>query len=260
MKKKLLLLTGLLLFASLLSAQTKVGGVVLDDTNLPIPYANVYFKGTSEGVITDEDGKFYLESQNTYSELLVSFVGFASKEVKLEKAVTYNITVVLGEAQELKEIVLYSGKTSKKDNPALDILRKIWERRRKNGLNMFDQYQYEKYEKVEFDMNSIDSAFMENKIFKGMEFIFNHVDTSSVTGKTYLPIFINENISKMYGDNTTNSKKEFTQANKNSGFCDNQQIIAFVKDLYADYDIYNNYLKFFDKDFVSPFLHNVSYF
>lgn len=239
-------------FTAVVSAQTKVGGIVLDDTNGPVPYANVYFKGTNEGVITDENGKFYLESANSYTEILVSFVGFAPKEIKLEKPVTYDLRVKLSEAQELNEVVLYSGKTSKKDNPALDILRKIWERRRKNGLRMFKQYQYDKYEKVEFDMNSIDSAFMKNKIFKGMEFIFEHVDTSSVTGKTYLPIFINENIGKVYGDNTTNSKKEIQEANRNSGFSNNQQIIAFVKDLYAEYDIYDNYLKFFDKDFVSP--------
>ena len=47
----------------------------------------------------------------------------------------------------------------------------------------------EKYEKVEFDMNTIDSAFMKSKLFKGMEFVFDHIDTSRVTGKTYLPIF-----------------------------------------------------------------------
>ncbi|WP_417350728.1 DUF5686 family protein [Flavobacterium alkalisoli] len=253
MKKKLLFFLAVMLsFTASLMSQTKVGGIVLDEANEPIPYANVYFKGTSEGVITDEYGKFYLESKNSYTQLLVSFVGYSSQEVTLEKSVTYDLKVVLGDSQELKEVVIYSGKTSKKDNPAIDILRKIWERRRKNGLNMFNQYQYDKYEKVEFDMNSIDSAFMQNKLFKGMEFIFEHVDTSAVTGKTYLPIFINENIGKVYGDNTTNQKKEITEANRNSGFSDNQQIIAFVKDLYADYDIYNNYLKFFDKDFVSP--------
>lgn len=240
-----------MLSASLL-AQTKVSGVVLDNANLPIPYANVYFKASSEGVITDENGKFYLESDNTYDAVVISFVGFSTKELALEKSVTYDIVVKLSEAQELKEVVLYSGKTSKKNNPAIDILRKIWERRRKNGLRMFDQYQYDKYEKVEFDMNSIDSAFMKSRVFRGMEFIFNHVDTSSVTGKTYLPIFINESISEVYGDNTSNDEKEILQGNKNSGFSDNQQIIAFVKDLYADYDIYDNYLKFFDKDFVSP--------
>jgi len=253
MKKKILfLLVVFIAFTACLSAQTKVSGIVLDEGNEPIPYANVYFKGTAEGVITDENGKFYLESQNTYREIQISFVGYESKDIQLQKQSTYDLKVVLGEGQMLNEVVLYSGKTSKKNNPAIDILRKIWERRRKNGLRMFDQYQFDKYEKVEFDMNNIDSAFTKRKLFKGMEFIFDHVDTSSVTGKTYLPIFINENIGKVYGDNTTNSRKEITEANKNSGFSDNQQIIAFIKDLYAEYDIYDNYLKFFDKDFVSP--------
>jgi hypothetical protein len=253
MKKKILfLLWFFIACTAAVVAQTKVSGQVVDDNNGPVPYANVYFKGTSEGVITDENGKFYLESSNSYSDLVISFVGFTPKEVTLEKPVTYDLVVMLTEAREIKEVVVYSGKTSKKNNPAIDILRKIWERRRKNGLRMFKQYEYDKYEKVEFDMNSIDSTVMNSKLFKGMEFIFQHVDTSDVTGKTYLPIFINEAISEVYGDNTTNSRKEILKANKNSGFSNNQQIIAFIKDLYADYDIYDNYLKLFDKDFVSP--------
>ncbi len=253
MKRKILFLLGLFFaFAGSLLAQTKIGGVVLDDKDQPLPYANVSFKGTSKGTITDENGKFYLESPETYTEILVSSMGYGNKEVIIDKAVNYDMTIVMNDVQELKEVVLYTGKTSKKNNPAIDILRKIWERRRKNGLKMFKQYEYDKYEKVEFDMNSIDSAFMKSKIFRGMEFIFDHVDTSSVTGKTYLPIFINEALSNVYGDNIKNRKKEIVKANKNSGFSDNQQIIAFVKDLYADYDIYDNYLKFFDKDFVSP--------
>lgn len=252
MEKKLLFLGLFLLFANSVFSQTKISGTVVDDAGLPLPYANVYFKDSSEGVITDENGKFYVESENTYNAVVISFVGFTSKEITLDKAVTYGIKVTLGEGKELKELVMYAGKTDKKNNPAIDILRKIWERRRKNGLRMFDQYRYDKYEKVEFDMNSIDSSFMEARLFRGMEFIFDHVDTSSVTGKTYLPIFINESLSEVYGDNTINEEKEILQGNKNSGFSDNQQITAFVRDLYAEYDIYDNYLKFFDKDFVSP--------
>ena len=75
--------------------------------------------------------------------------------------------IILNEEEVLQEVVIYNGKTSKKNNPALDILRKIWERKRKNGLRMFNQYQYEKYEKVEFDLNTIDSAFMKQKDFQG---------------------------------------------------------------------------------------------
>jgi hypothetical protein len=159
------------------------------------------------GVITDENGKFYLESANQYTELLVSFVGFSSKQVRLNTSVTYNLKQNY-QMQPSLPVKLYAGKTSKKNNPAIDILRKIWSRRRKNGLHMFKQYQYDKYEKVEFDLNNIDSAMTKSKVFKGMEFIFQHVDTSSVTGKSYLPIFINEALSKVYGDNKLGRKRD----------------------------------------------------
>ncbi|MES2804544.1 MAG: DUF5686 family protein [Bacteroidota bacterium] len=253
MKKNLLfLLFFLLVSASAVFAQTKVSGIVVDKSNQPIPFANVVFKGSSEGIVTNEDGKFYLESQKSYSILLISSVGFSEKEIVLDKLVNYNFKIQLSEAESLSEVVVFAGKTSKKNNPALDILRKIWERKRKNGLYQFDQYQMEKYEKIEFDMNSIDSAFMKNKLFKGMEFIFNQMDTSRVTGKTYLPIFINESLNDVYGDNKLKKVKEKIKANKTSGFNGNQQILSFVKDLYSDYNIYNNYLTFFDKSFTSP--------
>ncbi|MFV8331914.1 DUF5686 family protein [Flavobacterium sp. GSP14] len=233
-------------------AQTKVSGVVVDKQNQPIPFANVVFKGSSEGIVTNEDGKFYLESAKTYVTLLISSVGFSEKEITLDKAVNYNFKIQLSEAESLNEVVVFAGKTSKKNNPALDILRKIWERKRKNGLFMYNQYQMEKYEKIEFDMNSIDSAFMKNRVFKGMEFIFNQMDTSKITGKTYLPIFINESLIDVYGDAKLNKVKEKIKASKTSGFNGNQQILSFVKDLYSDYNIYNNYLTFFDKSFTSP--------
>src|SRR5436190_15962658 len=241
-----------LFFTPLLFAQTKVSGVVLDEDKKPIAYASVAFKGTSEGIITNENGGFYLESKENRKILVVSFVGYTPAEIVLEKAVNYNMTVVLQEGEQLSEVKIYTGKRSKKDNPAITILRKIWARKHKNGLRQFAQYQMDKYEKLEFDLNSIDSAFMKSKVFRGMEFIFDHIDTSEVTGKSYLPIFINEAISNVYGDNKLGKTKEVLQANKNSGFENNQQLIAFVKDLYNEYDVYDNYLKFYDKAFVSP--------
>ena len=242
----------LLMTAQLLLAQTKVSGVVVDKTNQPIPFATIVFKKTNIGVVANEDGRFYIESPQKHSVLVVSSAGFSEREIYLEEAVVYNFKVKLNEAESLNEVVVFAGKTSKKNNPALDILRKIWERKRKNGLYQFDQYQMEKYEKVEFDMNTIDSAFMKNKVFKGMEFVFQHVDTSKVTGKTYLPIFINESLSDVYGDNRQKKVKEKLKANKTSGFEGNQQILSFLKDLYSDYSIYNNHLTFFDKSFTSP--------
>ena len=235
-----------------MSSQTKVSGIIKDKDNHPVSYANVAFKNSNIGIVSDENGKFYLQSDKTYTNLIVSFVGFETVEIILTKPVTYDMKILMKSENILSEVVVFSGKTSKKNNPAIDILRKIWERRRKNGLKMFNQYQYDKYEKVEFDLNTIDSAFMKKKIFKGMEFVFDKIDTSNVTGKTYLPIFINEAISKVYGDNKMGKTKEVLIANKNSGLGNGDGVNTFIKDLYNDYDVYDNYLYFFDKSFTSP--------
>ncbi|WP_178990143.1 DUF5686 and carboxypeptidase-like regulatory domain-containing protein [Winogradskyella schleiferi] len=254
MKLKLSILFIALGFLSAI-AQTKVSGHVYDENNVPIPFANVLFKGSTLGTITNEDGKFYLESDDNWDTLIISFVGFEMLEIPLTKRVNYDLRYILKEeTSSLDEVLIVTGKQSKKasENPAIRILKKIWERKRKNGLSQFKQYEYDQYEKVEFDLNTIDSALIKSKLFKGMEFVFEEVDTSNVTGKTYLPIFLNESVKKISGDNIINKEREDLIGNKNSGFSNNQVIIDFIDDLYSEYSVYDNYLKFFDKSFVSP--------
>ncbi len=255
MKKKALNLSFFFFGICAAFSQTKVSGYVYDEFDQPVAFANVLFKGSTEGTITNEEGRFYLESDNTWETVVISFLGYEKQEVDLEKSVNYDLRFILKEeASALNEILIITGNQSKKasENPAIAILKKIWARKRQNGVRQFKQYQYDKYEKVEFDLNTIDSALIKSRLFKGMEFVFKEVDTSNITGKTYLPIFINEAVSKVYGDNLINEEKEDLKGNKNSGFSNNQVIIDFVDDLYPDFDIYDNYLKFFDKSFTSP--------
>ncbi len=251
MKYYFFLIPFLLVFG--LNAQSKVGGIVVDHLGEPVAFANIIFKDSNDGTISDENGRFYLESDDTYKTLLVSFVGYEDKEITLSKQVSYEMIITMSEAvEQLNEVMLVAGKQSKKNNPAIDILRKIWSKKHINGLRKFDQYAFDKYEKVEFDLNTIDSALMKSKVFKGLEFIFQDLDTSKITGKTYLPIFLTETFSKVYGDHILKEEKEEVLGNKNSGFDSNQAIIAFVADLYQEYNIYDNYLIFFDKSFTSP--------
>ncbi len=236
-----------------LVAQTKISGHLYDANQQPIPFANVIFANSIVGTISDENGNFYLESDENFPVVRFSFMGFQTKEVRLQKRATYGMKVTLEEdTATLDEVVIYKGKISKKNNPAIAILRKIWKNRRGNGVKKFKQYAYDKYEKLEFDLNTIDSNLINSRIFNGMEFVFDDLDTSRISGKTYLPIYLNEAISKVYGDNELNEYKEVLTGNKNAGFSDNQTLIAFIKDLYSEYDIYDNYLKFFDKSFTSP--------
>ncbi|WP_311196077.1 DUF5686 family protein [Antarcticibacterium sp. 1MA-6-2] len=238
-------------FSSL--AQTRISGEIVDEAGEPVAFANVIFLNSSVGTVSSEDGKFYLTSTRDYKAVEFSFVGYEPLVLQLKEGDNLNLKVVLKEDQEsLQEVYIMQGKTSKKNNPAIDILRKIWENRRQNGVNKFDQYEYRKYEKLEFDVNTIDSSFINNKIFNGLEFIFEDLDTNAITGKTYLPIFLNESVLQVYGDNKLGKKREDLIGNKNSGFNNNQILIESIKDLYFEIDVYENYLRIFDKNFISP--------
>ncbi len=92
-----------------LNAQTvTISGTVTDDTQLPLPGANVIIKGTSSGTQTDFDGRYTIEAQ-IGQILIYSYVGFDSKEVKIKKAGEINVS--LSAAAALEEVVVtgYSG-------------------------------------------------------------------------------------------------------------------------------------------------------
>ncbi len=261
--KKTIVLILILLLGAYLGGQVKVKGVVLDEEGEPLPYADVYFKDTNIGVVSDIEGEFYIESDDYYSELEVTFVGFEDQIVALKKGYQeIEVKVKSFQVSDNESIgeVAITGKRikykSKRENPAYRILKNVWKRRKLNGLKMRKDYEYEKYEKIEFDINNIDSQFMKSKLFKNFEFVFDKIDTSRITGGAYLPVFLNESISKVYGMNDPEKMREDLIANKASGFENKYALIGTVKTLYTDFDVYDNQIVLFNKPFASPLATN----
>ena len=109
MKKKILFFT--LFFTTIIFGQTKVGGKVVDEMNEPIAFANVVLKGSRDGVITDDNGNFYFESEGNYDILIVSFVGYDKVELKLVPGLNKDLKIVLKSGISLNEVTVYTGKT-----------------------------------------------------------------------------------------------------------------------------------------------------
>ncbi len=82
----------------------KITGTVLDATGMPVIGANVMVKGTTNGTITDMDGKFTLEVDNN-ATLVVSYIGFANQEIKVGNQT--NLSIAMKEdSQALDELVV----------------------------------------------------------------------------------------------------------------------------------------------------------
>jgi iron complex outermembrane receptor protein len=103
--KNLLFVAVLFISASVLG-QAKITGEVVDETNQPLPGASIVVKGTTNGTSTDFDGKFTLQAEANSGSIVISFIGFQSKEVSFSSSNAKLGTIQLQEDDSLDEIIL----------------------------------------------------------------------------------------------------------------------------------------------------------
>jgi len=251
--KKSLFVLIFVFYSLLLHAQMRVGGTVVDENGKPLPYVDIGFKGTTIGTISDEKGHFYLQTDKTYPVLVFSYLGYKTREIKVKPRDLHLYIRMEPQSEELNAITISYGKPKNKGNPALEIIRRMRAKKHQNGLRRFDYYQFDKYEKIEFDLYLPDSSYTLQRLPKDMQFIGEYVDTSRLTGKPFLPAFINESYYRVYGKNVPPPKlREDLLATRASGFNNPEFTNVYLKDIYHEYDVYDPFIRIFDKKFVSP--------
>ncbi|MBI2269629.1 MAG: carboxypeptidase-like regulatory domain-containing protein [Bacteroidetes bacterium] len=237
-------------------AQTRVTGKILDaKTKEPLPFVNVIFKGTKNGATSDFDGNYDISTNAVSDSVVATFVGYKSTTVGIRRNVSQNITILLEEnAINLQVVEVKAG-----ENPAHRILRKVIAHKPKNDRDLLDAYQYESYNKLEFDLNNINKEFKNRKIMKPIKFIFDNIDSTNRSEKPFLPLFITETLSDYYYRRDPKEKKEVVKASKISGV-QNSSISQFLGDMYLNLNVYENSIILFSKGFASPVSDNGLFF
>lgn len=227
---------------------TKIMGQVKDSlSGEPLPFVNIVYKGTTIGVMTDFNGKFSLETKTPSDSLVASFIGYKQELRKVDKGKFQYINFsMLPDNILLETVVIRPG-----ENPAEILLRKIIAHKDQNDPDQYDAYQYDAYTKIEIDLNNVSEKMKKRKVYKHFSFIFDNVDTSTVNGKTYLPIFLSEALSEVYSKRSPKENIEIIKATKISGV-DNSSTMQFLGDKFQHTNIYSNYVELFTRNFVSP--------
>ena len=246
----------LLLFTCFVSnAQLEISGQIVDINNEPLPYVNVYFKNTTNGMTTDFDGKFQLTSQKNRGSIEISFVGYETLSLKFSPKKTY-FKIVLKEASNLlDEIVIVSKpkkRLKKKENPAYRILKEIWSRKKKNGLKIVKAYQYKKLITTEIGLNNLDSLFLKKIFKKEYKKVLEELPPNDDGINYYIPLFLSETVKNIYGNNTLNTVREDVEAEKNNGVNKDGFIFERLSNAFNEIDIHKNNIEVLKKSFVSP--------
>jgi Family of unknown function (DUF5686)/CarboxypepD_reg-like domain len=260
--KGLVFLTFFFLYTSLLFAQTtQVRGVVTDASNKQaMPFVTVSFQGTTIGVPTDSYGRFKLVTTNTsYKSIKVSFVGYKDAIVAVVPGKEQIVNIKLSpETKELTEVDVKAGPKPKyrnKDNPAVELIRKVIENKEKNRPEQYDYVEYRSYDKIQFSLANISPTVADKKLFKQYKFIFDNRDSTTVPGQSLLPIYLAEKLSQYYYRRHPEKEKTIILGDKSvdfGGSIDSQGIGAFFKYLYNNVDIYDNNINIITNNFLSP--------
>lgn len=244
---------------SFAQAQTTVfrGKVKDASTNEAIEYALVHFESTSSGVYTKRDGSFSITSYNNTAPIKVRIQAMGYEEMKFTIPVgqVSNREILLVRADKiLNEVIIKPRKEkySKKDNPAVALIKKVIANKHKNNIKAQDYYQYKEYERYIFAFNDFKP---ESGIFKKYKMLPNYMDTSITNFKPILPFSVKERISDIFYRKDPKVEKRIVKGQKTEGIdqtLDQETIEPIMRETFQTVDIFDNYITMLQNNFVSP--------
>lgn len=245
----------LLLFAYKANAQ--VVGDIVDVSGNPISYASVSYKGHHIAASSDIKGHFSIE-RHIGLRLTFSSIGYRSQDVLVE-ASTNNLKITLKEdRRNLSEVVVKAkrGRYTRKDNPAVELMRRVIAAKKRTDLANHEYYQYNKYQKITFGINDLQPGDLENGPYKKSQWLLDQVETCPYNNKLILPLSVDETVTQHLYRKDPKTERDIIKGQQSSGVNRLLQtgdiLTTTLKDVFSDIDIYDNHIRLLQYQFTSP--------
>lgn len=249
------------IFLSHAQSFTSASGIVKDSiTGEPLPFVSVYFDGSTIGAMTDDNGTFTLQNNQGYTKLAAASLGYDTKFIDLKPGKKNdNLEVLLKPtAFEISEVVVKPKreKYTRKDNPAVELIKKVIAHKNDNRIEAKPEYQTEVYEKLSLSLDNFNPNLDKNKFLKKFKFIKNYLDTSEFNGKPILTVSVRENLSDFYYRKSPKAEKTIVRAKRMQGIDktldDVGGITSNLEEIFKSINIFDNNIPILLNRFVSP--------
>ena len=241
--------------------RAQISGRVIDSgTGEPIPSANVYYENQKHvGTTTDRRGRFTLRVSGRSDTLVVSFVGYETvkRAVGAGEKRTVNVSMKSLD-RELSELVVKPKKQkySRKNNPAVELMRKVIAAKGQNDLKNNDYYRYDKYQRITFGFNNITQEFMDSGFLKKYPLLLKQVEFCPQTQTNILPLTYNETSSEHIYRKLPEAERDFVRGTNSEGlnelFATGDIVNIVLQRFFADVNIYDNSINLLERYFTSP--------
>ncbi len=248
----------LYLFCISIQAQQITGTITDEETGEAIPFASVVYKGHNIAVISNIDGVYKVNRHEGWN-ITFSAVGYKARIIPVTAKTKAHTNIKLKpDKQMLAEVTVRAkrGRYSRKNNPAVELMKRVVAAKQKNDLAVNDYYQYNKYEKITLSLNDIKPQQLEQGPFKSHPWLVEQVEISPVTGKMIMPLSVDETVSQKIYRREPRSEKTIITGQTSHGVNDLFQtgdiINTIMKDVFTDIDLYQDRIRLLQYPFVSP--------
>ena len=240
------------------TSQIRIFGKVTDvETKESLPYVSIRISGSTLGCSSDNYGNFSFYLPTLKDTLIVSSIGYKEMRIPLTKKTKLPIKVKMrAESYMLSEITIKPKKEkySRKNNPAVTLVRTIIERRDDNAPENKPFYSRDRHEKLNVALNNFNSS-NDSHFGKKFEFLDNYIDTSHISGKPILHVSARELIATDYYQKSPKRQRQHVKARKREGIDEiisAESLEALYEETFKDVDIFSDNISLFGSKFVSP--------
>ena len=247
-----------------LQSFAQIQGVVKDeDTGEPIPFVNIFYEGKGVGCISDIDGRFKVDKMVEWKELTFSSVGYTTKAVPITAKTEYlNVSLKVMD-HTLDEVVVRPKreKYSRKNNPAVELMKKVVAAKELDDLKQKDYYSYNIYQKLTLALNNITAdSLRESKLFKQYPFFREQVEYCAETDKNILPLSVDETLTQTVFRKKPESEKNIIKGLNSTGvnelFNTGDMLTTVLKDVFQNVNVYEDRVRLLQYPFDSPISDN----
>lgn len=224
-----------------------------------IPYANAVYRNLKLGASSDANGHFSI-ARKVGEQLTITAIGYKPRHIKITAHTARELKVTLiADSKQLQGIVVKAKrrhKYSRKDNPAVELMRRVIAAKKQTHLENHDYYQYDKYQKVTMAINNLTPDELEGSMFKKAPWLLDQVETCPYNNKLILPISVDETLTQHLYRKSPRDEKDIVLGQSTKGISKliqtGEALNTIVKDLFKDINLYDDQIDLLQKRFPSP--------
>ena len=224
-----------------------------------IPYANAVYRHLKLGASSDANGHFSI-ARKVGEQLTITAIGYKPRYIKITAHTARELKVTLiADSKQLQGIVVKAKrrhKYSRKDNPAVELMRRVIAAKKQTHLENHDYYQYDKYQKVTMAINNLTPDELEGSMFKKASWLLDQVETCPYNNKLILPISVDETLTQHLYRKNPRDEKDIVLGQSTKGISKliqtGEALNTIVKDLFKDINLYDDHIDLLQKRFPSP--------